>query len=424
MRKKRVVITGIGPVANIGIGKKDFWKGILDKKIFIKKVKDGKMPVESYFAYKVDNFNIRDFVSEDILQDIKLWKEGKENTDLYYSMAALKLALEDSGLEYKKEDNDIGVVFTNENPGVGEYTSQVINIAYRFIKRKKEIKKKDFVREWIKLFDKPTYELQTFMPLYHLTKAFGLRGYSLFINNACASGLYAIECASQIIKTERCSAVIVVASDVCDVFKYLWFKDLKLYAPDGLIKPFSNKGNGLVIGEGGAAIVMEDFEFATRRKAHIYAEYIGGSFLLEGWKITLPAIWSDFYERVIKDCLLSSRIAKDKVDLINAHGVGMSMIDKYEIKAIESVFGKNSNQPLIAAFKPYIGHTLGLNALLEVIILLLALETNIIPPTLNFSPLISEINIVKRRLKKELRYVMKIVCAFAGYLGACLFKKI
>jgi len=423
MNDKRVVITGIGPLASIGFGKDYFWRGILEKNLSVKRVKDKEIPVESYLAYKIDNFDITDFVDKKIIEDIKRWKEGEDDKALYYAIAAVKLALDDSNLKYKKAFNNIGVVFTNENPGIGSYAYKVINYAYEFIRKNIRMRREEFVRKWIELFDKPTYELQTFMPLYHLTKAFGFHGYSLFVNNACASGLYAIELAAQIIKKGMCSVVIIVGSEVCDVFKYLWFKDIGLYSLEGVIRPFSKRGTGFVIGEGAAAIVMEALDFAKKRKAHIYGEYLGGGFYLEGWKVTLPAVGRDFYERSIKKALDTAGVAKEKIDLIIPHGVGVPLIDKYEIRGIEKVFGKIYTQPLISAFKPYIGHTLGINSLLEVIILLLTLNNEIIPPVLNFSPLISKLNIVKKIMRKRLKYVMKITSAFAGYLGACVFGK-
>ncbi len=423
-RTRRVVITGIGPVANVGIGKRQFWKGLLKGKAGPQKTRNKVLPGEIFSVYRVENFNIKNFVDEKVIQDIKKWKEGKESRDLYYALAATKLALQDSKLKYDRNFNNIGMIFTSENPGIGEYAVDFLNAAYKFMRSREIIPRREFAKKWIKVFDKPTYELQTFMPLYHLTKAFGLHGYSLFINNACASGLYAIEAASQIIEKGICPAVVVVASDAYDVFKYLWFKELGLYAEDGVIRPFSSQGRGFVIGEGGAAIVMEELMFARKRKAHIYAEYTGGSFSLEGWKVTLPAVWSNFYERVMEGCLKKAGINKKDIDLINAHGVGVSMIDRYEIKAIKNVFGeKVESQPLVTCFKPYVGHTLGLNALLEIVILLLCMENKLILPTLNHSPLISKINIVNEKMRQSLRNVLKITCAFAGYLGACLFRR-
>ena len=104
--------------------------------------------------------------------------------------------------------------------------------------------------------------------------------------------------------------------------------------------------------------------------------------------------------------------------------VGTKITDRYEAKTINDVFGKNT--PLISAFKPYVGHNLGGSALLETAILLLVLQKNLIPPILNCQEIDPEIsvNIVQKETKKNLNTVLKICCAFAGYNGASIFRKL
>jgi len=109
-----------------------------------------------------------------------------------------------------------------------------------------------------------------------------------------------------------------------------------------------------------------------------------------------------------------------------SHGVGSQPIDFYEAKAITDTFGKNPKKPLITTFKPYVGHNLGSSALLESVVLLLALKNNIIPQSLNCDNVDSKFNISLVREKKEieLKLAMKICCAFAGYNAAAIFKKV
>ncbi|MBI4845978.1 MAG: hypothetical protein HY810_05850 [Candidatus Omnitrophica bacterium] len=429
-KKQRIVITGIGPVSSAGIGRENFWRGILDKKINIQKEQcflDGQLWDEFLF-HKAEGFDINSFgIDKSKLDDIRDWKEGEEIRDLNYLIAAVKLALDDSGIKYEQDDNGIGLVLAHENLGLMPFGFKITDIAYETLigKTKNDISKRDFYDGFYRKFFKSGYDIQTFADLFHIARVFNIHEYSLFINNACASGLYALEAASLIIKNKQAKTVVIAASDNPDIYKYIWFRDLGIYAKDGLIRPFCKDSKGLVFGDGGIGIVMEDLESAQGRGADIYAEYLGGGFDLEGWKITVPQIGSDSYQKAISRALAQSGIKKEKIDLVCPHGVGSGPIDYYEAKAITDTFGLNPKKPLITAFKPYVGHNLGGSALLETAILLLCLKNNIIVPALNCGnpdPRMN-INLVKKAVKKKIKTVMKICCAFAGFNSAAVFRK-
>ncbi|MBU2044350.1 MAG: hypothetical protein KJ977_00170 [Candidatus Omnitrophica bacterium] len=431
MPRKRVVITGLGPIGSPGIGKAAFWQGILDQKtnVQIEKYTVDNEPLAEFHLHKVEGFNLTKFgIDKALLNEIKEWKEGEEIPDLNYLIAAVKLALDDSGLDYGSEDNGISLVLAHENIGLMQFGFKVSNLAYEMLidKQSKDVNKKAFFTNLYKKFLKSGYDVQTFADLFHVAKVFNIHDYSLFINNACASGLYAFEAASQIIKNNQAKVVVIAASDCPEIYKYLWFKELGIYSPDGIIKPFSKDANGLVFGEGSVSIVIEDLETAQKRNAPIYAEYLGGGFDLEGWKITVPQIGSNSYQKAILKVFNQSKIEKEEIDLLCPHGVGCQVIDTYEAKAITDIFGPNPKSPLITAFKPYVGHNLGGSALLEAAILLLSLKNNTILPTLNCQNINPKLNLplIKQKTETNLKTVMKICCAFAGFNGAAIFKKL
>jgi len=431
MSERRIVITGIGPISSPGIGKEAFWQGILDKKTNIKLEKssvDNELLAE-FFLHKVEDFNLNKFgIDKAILNDIKVWKEGEEILDLNYLIAAIKLALDDSRLDYTVKDNNIGLVLAHENISLMPFGFKVSNLAYEMLigKQRKDINKKEFFINLYKGFLKSAYDVQTFADLFHVARVFNVHDYSLFINNACASGLYALEAASQIIKNNQAKTVVVAASDCPEIYKYLWFKELGIYSPDGIIRPFSKDANGLVFGEGGVGVVMEDLQNAQNRNAPIYAEYLGGGFDLEGWKITVPQIGSNSYQNAILKAFNQSNVRKEEIDLLCPHGVGYPVVDAYEAKAITDTFGLNPKKPLISTFKPYVGHNLGGSALLETAILLLSLKNNTIPPTLNSQNTNPKLNVslLKEKNQTPLKTVMKICSAFAGYNAAAIFRKL
>ena len=431
MHTKRIAITGLGPLGSSGIGKEAFWQGILDKKtnLQIEKCTVDNELLAEFYLHKVEGFDINKVgIDKTILNDIKEWKEGEEIPDLNYLIAAVKLALDDSGLDYRVKDNNISLVLAHENLGLMQFGFKVSNLAYEMLidKQRKTTSKREFFTSLYKKFLKSGYDVQTFADLFHVAKAFNIHDYSLFINNACASGLYALEAASQIIKSNQAKVVVVAASDCPEIYKYLWFKELGIYSPDGIIRPFSKDANGLVFGEGGVGIVLEDLETAQKRNAPIYAEYLGGGFDLEGWKITVPQIGSPSYQKAIQKAFSQSNIKKEEIDLLCPHGVGYPVVDSYEAKAITDTFSLNPKKPQITTFKPYLGHNLGGSALLETAILLLSLKNNLIPPTLNCENINPKLNIslVKEKTKTSLKTVMKICSAFAGYNGAAVFRKI
>jgi 3-oxoacyl-[acyl-carrier-protein] synthase II len=427
---KRIMITGIGPLASTGIGKKAFWEGLLEKRagVDLKEIiLEGKL-WESFYAHRIEKFDFARFkIDENALAYMNEWKEEEAPVDLYYLMAAVALALEDSGIDYKSEDNDIGLVLAHENMGLMPFVEKISKLSFNISQGddKASISQKEFYEKLYRGCLKSGYDIQTFMTLFHVAKAFNIHNYSLFINNACASGLYALETAAQMIKCNQSSAVITAASDYTEIYKYLWFRDMGLYSEDGRIRPFCKDSNGLVFGDGGVGIVLEDLEHARKRNACIYAEYLGGGFCLEGWKVTTPQIGSDSYQKAISKALKQSRMSIDKIDLLVPHGVGSQAIDYYESKAITDVFGSNPEKPIITAFKPYVGHNLGGSALLESAILLLSLKNEVILPTLNCENIDPKFNIslVKEKSDIKVNTAMKICCAFAGYNSAVVFKR-
>lgn len=430
-KEKRIVITGIGPITSIGIGKEALWKSLLEGRTNIKLEETyiGGELWDKYYFHKVDGFDITKFgINKELLDWVKDWKEGDEIVDLYYMMAAIKIALDDSGLEYKPyEENDFGIVLTHENMGLIPFLSKVSDRAFNMLKDKtKNLSKKEFYDKLYKDCLKSGYDVQPFMTLFHIAKVFNVHQHSLFICNACASGLYGIETASEMIKNSQNSTVVVAASDYPDIYKYIWFRDLGIYSKDGVMKPFSKDNKGLAFGDGGVAIVVEELEHAKKRNAPIYAEYLGGGFSLEGWQVTVPKVGSDSYQRAISKSFEQSKIDKEEVELLCPHGIGSHVIDYYESKAITDTFVIKPKKPLITAFKPYVGHNLGGSALLETAILLLSLKNETILPTLNSDNTNPTYNIslVREKIKKKIKTAMKICAAFAGYNAAAIFRRL
>lgn len=427
-KKRRVVITGVGPLTSVGIGQENLWNAILAKKTNVEKEEhsiDGKV-LDSFYLHRVKDFSIESMgIDKEKLDLIRQWKNGEEDVDLNYLLAAIKLAFEDSKLKYDENSNNISFVIGHGNPGLEQFWEKNFNETYKIFHNNVNLDKQKYFDIYYKTFVKSSYDLQTYMYLFHIARTFQLHGLQLYLNNACSSGLYGLEVAREIIKQNQSDVVVIASAGRSRYYKYLWFKEAGYpYAKDGLVKPFDKNADGIVLGDGAAGIILEDMEHAISRKAKIYAEYLGGSFNSEAWKVTLPAVNEFHYKNVINNALATSNTRLDEIDLINPHGTGLTVVDKYEANAINAVF--KNNKPLVTAFKPYIGHCIGGSALMEAVILLMSLQHGIVPATLNFKETNPKYNIdiLKQHEKRALKKVMKICCAIAGFNAAVVFEKI
>lgn len=432
-KNDRIVITGIGPLTAGGSGKEEVWASIKDGRtgLALKEYDIDNEKIGKYYVHEIKQFDIGDYgIDRKSLNEIREWKDGEEIIDLHYYLATLKMAIEDSGLRIDKDSGGaIGIILVHENIGQDHFYHKVIDELSYVGKDAQErpTTKKGFLEKFYQKFRRTGYELQNFMTLYHVAKVFGVHGYSLFINNACASGLFAIEAAADIIRSGKCKQVIVAAVDRSSIFKQMWFGEVKMLAEDGKMKPFAADRNGFVIGDGGTAIVVEGMESAKSRNANIYAEYAGGGFALEGWKVTYPDISNDIYKECIVKAMSLGGIKPRDVNLLVPHGVATNITDRYEARAIADIFGSESGGPMISALKPYTGHTLGSTALLETAIMLIGIQNGMIPPTLNCEKpdMGLGIDILKKMSDASgVKVAMKTACGFAGFDGACVFRMI
>ncbi len=421
-KKMRIAITGIAPICSLGIGKEQVWDSItkLNLNIENRDVFIENELIAKYYMHCVKNKEkYTDFGNIYKFRELKEWKEQRESEDLNFMIGAVKLGIEDAHLRI---NDKVGLIISHENPGLEDLIGRLINETY--YKREIKVKFKDYFFEIYNLIEKDSYETQSFMMLHHTAKMFDIHGFSLYINNACSSGIYALETASQAIKSGINDAMIIATSDFPKVYKQIWLEKMKLYARDGRIKSFAKNRDGFVLGEGAGVIILERYDRAVKRGARIYAEYLGGSFMLESWKVTLPALNEKYYQTTIENSLKFCKISRNEIDIINAHGLGTKVGDMYEGRAISQVFQKKA--PYVTAFKPYFGHNLGGSALMETILLIIALKKQIAPPVINCEDFDDslKINIVRNKINlKNKCFAIKLAHSFGGYIGSIILRK-
>ncbi len=425
--KRRIVISGIGSLSSLGIGSESIWKNFVNGKCNVENLSasgfDGIL--DKFKVYKIKKFsrNIFNF-DKKVYSEILYWKNQHKSFDLLYFFSSIQIAIEDSRIK-EKDLKRAGLVLTHENPGVEQFCSDVINETYRMNSLQCFKSKSEYFQKLYHKFTKNVNDLQTFIYLYFVGKMFKIQGYSLFVNNSCASGLFALEAAAESIRSGKSEVVVVASSEHPSIYKHLWFKQLGLLSRRGEIRPFAEGRDGFLCGEGGTAIILESLNHARNRGAKIYAEYLGGSFLLDSWKITLPNVSERNYSRTLQAALRNCNLEAGQVDFVCAHGLGSQLLDLYEARSFQEVFKGRGNMPHITAFKQYVGHTLGNCALLEVVLMVLCLKNDFIVPVMGGSSIDSNIKIqlVKEALERRIKIGLKSVWGFGGYNAAAIFKK-
>jgi nodulation protein E len=217
----------------------------------------------------------------------------------------------------------------------------------------------------------------------HISMEFGITGPSFTIATACSSSGHAIGQAFQMIRTGQTDLVITGGSEATFSFGILkaW-EAMRVVSPD-TCRPFSKDRRGMILGEGGAMLVLEPLEAAMARGARIHAEIVGFGMSSDAGHITQPS--SDGAARAMRAALRDAGLHPEQVGYINAHGTGTAANDSSEAAAIRAVFGAHVDRLAVSSTKSMHGHALGAAAALECLATVLALRDGVLPPTANFN---------------------------------------
>lgn len=413
-----VVITGLGPVTSIGVGCADLWtalssgrRNVQTRSLVVDLGKFVELPIAGMLSGEpppTDRFN--GYLAE----------QGCEGSrDLAYSLSAIELALADARLEFDRAENRIGMIQAYEAPGV-EFTASRL----------------------FQLFSTPPtggpppvydllapafYNMQAFLYVHVVAKAFGLRGFCTSVHNACSSGAFAIETAAQQIRSGHADAMIIVGGECFETAVRLeWFRRLNLYAqtPESM-RPFGSDTTGFYVGEGAAAMVLESAESAAKRGTTPYARYLGGAFAHQSWKQTIPDVRAARLKDVIVNA--ASRAATDlaDIDLIVPHGAATQLSDGYEAACINAALSQAGSERgrSAAVFKPAVGHMLAASAIIDTLCALLVLKHQTIPvacqPAANHS-----LPAQSRSSAGRMKTLLKTSTGFTGHDAALLFETI
>lgn len=412
-----VSIIGASMLADPGIGKEAVWGGMRTAKNLpvIRRYEMYDGSAIDYPVYAIPQIDIRDWLPRAACRWLE--QEGLfEDPDFILLLIASLLAIEDAQLT-PSELNKAALVIGHENPGINRLIDNILQTKNRMFHQDEEPLvsfgqyKQDFFR------------LQTFPYLFYLAKALGIQGVSYVTNNACASGLYAVELGAQLIRQGQVETAVVVCADYAHATEYLWLGDKGFHSPRQVLKPFDSERDGSVLGDGAAAVVLRSPERVSEGAPKL-GRYLGGAFQQDGWNLSLPNVASRSYANVISRAVRC--LDNVQPDLLVPHGTGMQMWDAYEIAEITSAFAElDMPLPKMTAFKGYFGHTLGANSLVEIVCILQSMEQGVIPPAANYERHHFKLDLpmVTQWEPCSIHTAIKTVSAFGGFLAAGVFEK-
>jgi len=365
---RRAVITGIGPISCIGIGKESFWRGILAEKSGIAPLTRFDLSgLDARSAGQVDSFDPLNYFPAKMLRRLDRYAQ--------FAVSSALLALEDSGLDYSPESPDPrrGVSF-------GTALGGICNA---------EKEHDAFVKGGFKAVS-PLLALQVFGGSAHSNIAItcGLQGVGTTNSNSCASGTVALGESLRYIRDGIADVMIAGASEApLSPLTYGAFANIRTMSeadPSFSCRPFDLNRDGFVMGEGAASLVVEEYEHAKARGARIYAEILGFSHNNDAYHMTSPHPNGEPTIRAIKDALADAATNPEEIGYINAHGSSTQVNDSNEARCIHTVFSSHASLIPVSGTKAYTAHPLGATGALEAVICCLAMTEGYLPPTLHY----------------------------------------
>jgi len=399
---KRVVVTGMGVVSSIGIGKDEFWQNLIAGKSGISEVERFDTSVfPTHRAGEVKGFKAEDFMPQTVG---KLIGRGSQ-----MAIAATKLALEDGKVDLKKTGGGyIGLIIGTT---MGESPSIEMIDKYWLQKGEDDIYKSNVVNF-------PVYNLSD-----NVAHFFGLSTYNYVIPTACAAGNYSIGFAFDLIRSGKKDMFIAGGADPLSRLAFTGFN--RLFAMAGeRCQPFDKNRKGMMLGEGGAMLVIESLDSAMSRGAKIYAEILGYGLSCDAFNMTIPS--EKGVAKVMEKAIKNAGIKKSDVGYVSAHGTGTGPNDKTESAAVKDVFGELAPKIPVSSIKSMLGHTMGTASALEAISCCLAICDSVVPPTMNYETPDPECDIdcvPNKSRKKEVHVALNNSYAFGGNNACVVFRK-
>lgn len=414
---RRVVVTGMGALSPLGRGLKANWNALLNGKSGI--TKNTAFDVSDYSSKVAGQVPIGEKEGE-FWPDSVLSPKEQRHVDKFilYGIAAGIDAMEDSGFtpESDYEKNRSAIITGSGIGGLQTISDGAILLENNSPRR-------------LSPFVIPACLINLIAG--HLSIKYGLQGPNLSVVTACATGTHAIIDATRLIKNDEADMVLCgSAESALHPVGVGGFSQMKALStnfndtPELASRPWDKDRDGFVMAEGAGALVLEEYEHAKKRGANIYAEVAGYAQTGDAYHITAPG--GNGALRCMQGALNNAKLNPEEVDYINAHGTSTFLGDIVEINAIKSIFGTETGLA-VSSTKSMTGHLLGAAGAIEAIYSILAINENVVPPTINlFNPIeeANGINLVPfTPLEKRVNVALSNSFGFGGTNGTVIFKK-
>ncbi|MCI5500564.1 MAG: beta-ketoacyl-ACP synthase II [Lachnospiraceae bacterium] len=408
---RRCVITGMGAVTPLGSTVDSFWNGISNGECGIELIK--KFDTTDYKA-KV-GAEVKDFDPE-----LYMTKKDVKRNDLFavYGLAAAAQAMEDSGLEITEENAlRVGVIVGSGIGGLTTMQEQVERLAEKGPSRVSPL----FIPMTI-----------SNMAAGNIAIRFGAKGVCENIVTACATGTNCIGTAFRNIKHGYLDACITGGAEASiSEIGVAGFTNLTALStnedPKDACKPFDKNRDGFVMGDGAGILILEELEHALARNAKIYGEIVGYGATGDAYHMTAPAPDGSGAAAAMKLAMEEAGIKPEDVSYINAHGTSTHANDSGETAAIKLAMGEQAYKIPVSSTKSMTGHLLGAAGAVEAIVCAKALETGILPPTINYKTPDEECDLDyipnESRKADDAMYALSNSLGFGGHNGVICFKK-
>jgi len=409
--RRRVVVTGMGMISPVGNTVDETWANIL-------RGKSGAATIESFdvsafstqFSASVKNFDASPYLAP---------KESRKmDVFVQFGMVAGIQAVQDSGLEVTEETaHRIGTSIGSGIGGIGQ------------IEKNTEIIRTSGPRR-ISPFFVPGSIIN--MIAGNLSIKFGFQGPNLAIVTACTSGTHNIGMAARLIERGDVDAMVVGGAEMATTpvglggFAAARALSTRNDDPEAASRPWDRDRDGFVLGDGAGVIVVEEYEFAKARRAHIYAELIGFGMSGDAYHMTSPPEDGRGAQLAMRQAIEDAGIDGSQIDYINAHGTATMAGDMAETRALKAVLGAAAADVAISSTKSMIGHLLGAAGAVEAIFSILALRDQVAPPTINLDNPDEDcdLNYVPHTAQEmKIDYALSNSFGFGGTNGSLLFKR-
>lgn len=382
MKRRRVVITGLGLATCLGLSVEENWKSVLNGESGIRKLtspRSDSSPIKAVGAIRQEDM-------QSIEKEFREEAETEGEAKTLIALWAARQAFDDSALTEGYGDRErYGVALAS---GIG--INRLEDIA-RWIGKDHTFDMIRFGKELPEVHRESIIRNPSHRPSALIGKKFGLLGMNTTVTAACASATQAIGIGYRAIQLGEADVMAVGGSDTMTnpvgliFFVLLHAASTSHEEPGTLCRPFDRKRSGLVMAEGAAVAILEEESHALQRKARIYAEVAGYGASLDAYQLTRPHPTGRGAVQSMRASLRDAALGTDGIDYINAHGTSTKLNDVVETLAIKEVFGDRAYRIPISSSKSMIGHTLAASGAPEFVFTVLSVQRDVIHPTINLS---------------------------------------